>query len=86
VQFRAAWWSRAPSDPRLPARACGGDAAAPGTSYVSQGEWWGDTYQAHGVFVVSGSQGAWQLEMVAPVRKAPHLAGLFKAWVASMER
>jgi hypothetical protein len=84
VQFRAAWWPVG-IDVARAARACSARAGALGDgSYASQGQWWGDSYEAHGAFLVPGPGGFWHVEMVAPSRKAAFVTGLFEQWVKGL--
>jgi hypothetical protein len=86
VQFRAAWWPGG-IDASRAARTCSARSGALGdASYASQAQWWGDTYDALGAFVVPGPDGFWHVEMVAPARKATFVAPLFEQWVKGLSR
>ena len=81
VQLRAAWWPDALPNAAAIARACSRQAGPLGdSSYVFRGQWWGEPYEARGIFVNGGS-GSWHLEVTGPARKMSYVTALFERWV-----
>ena len=83
VQLRVAWWQGPLPDAVKLARACGAAGSLGEQSYVLQGQWWGEPYEARGAFVVNGSSGFWQFELVAPAKKTGYVSALFERWMAA---
>jgi hypothetical protein len=79
VALRVAFW-RAPAPDRASALAACGAAR---DYYAFRGERLGVVRHAQGSFV-SGGDGLWGFEMVAPVAKQPFVRDLFEAWIGTI--
>jgi S1-C subfamily serine protease len=86
VQLRVAWWPGSLPDAAKLARACGAAGSLGENSYVLQGQWWGEPYEARGAFVANGSSGFWHFELIAPAKKTGYVSALFERWIAATTR
>jgi S1-C subfamily serine protease len=86
VQLRVAWWPGTMTDATKLARACGAAGSLGEHSYVLQGPWWGEPYEARGAFVANGTSGFWQFEVVAPAKKISYVSALLERWITATAR